>query len=419
MSAKDYETEQPKTKKKSKPKQTSDDKLKETRPKKDKKTLGSETKDKEDVDEELTEMEPLDDDEVEFKVVKKGKPPDTKKAEKSKKPALDGKKEPSKRKPKEKPAKDKAKPTKPKKSLTARKLPLTGKARKLPIEEVDDSVDIDWSFEGGAEEDKVLQDFEMTQLMEKMQYIEREKMNLANELYHMKPDLDQKTKLITELKDDYERLRKDFDKYRKRVRDEVKEKQNRATEKLISELLEILDNFERTNKLDINTAGKEDILKGVQIIHNQMVDVLQKEGLKTISATGEPFDPYIHEAVTTTHTDDHPNNTVLEELQKGYMFKNKVLRASKVRVSQSDIRPAIPIKRKEEVEKEKKAKKKEPEKKEKEKKTKPSGEKGKLKKSEKLRKAKGIKREEVEKTREGLKKKKMRAKGLKKKHKIK
>lgn len=260
----------------------------------------------------------------------------------------------------EKKAVGKAKPKKakkPKKPTSAHKVPLSGTARKLPIEEAEEDVDIDWTFEGPTEEEKAVLDFERQQLEEHIQHIEREKMNLANELFSIKPDLDKKTKMITDLKDDYDRLRENFDNYKKRMRTEAKEKQKFATEKIIEELLEVLDNFDRTNKLDIGKADKEDILKGIQLIQNQMLDLLKREGLKPIHAVGEPFDPYVHEAITTMETDDHPNNTVLEELQKGYMFKSKVLRASKVRVSQSDVIPEVPVKRKKK-EKEKKDKEK-------------------------------------------------------------
>jgi len=233
------------------------------------------------------------------------------------------------------------------KPMTARKLPLklTGVARKLPIEEAEEDVQIDWSFDDTAIQDPQIADFQRGRIEEKYRYLEREKINLENEFVYMKTDLDQKTKLITELKADYDRLRSDFDNYKKRMRSDAKEKQKFAAEKLVSELLEVLDNFDRTNQLDINTADKEDILKGIQLIQNQMLDILGKEGLKTITAKGEPFDPYIHDAVTTSDTDDHPHNTVLEDLQKGYKFKGKVLRPSKVRVSQSEINPPIPIKR--------------------------------------------------------------------------
>lgn len=243
-----------------------------------------------------------------------------------------------------------------KRSITARKLPITGKARKLPIEEADEDVDIDWSTDDSTEEDKAFLNFEISKLEEKARYLERAKMNAENELQYIKPDLENKNRIINEIKDDYERLRSDFDKYKSRMRSEIKEKQRYATERLIEELLEVLDNFDRTNNLDIATADKEDITKGIQMIHNQIMDLLQKEGLKPITANGEPFDPYIHDAMATTKTDDYPHNTILEELQKGYMLKDKVIRPSKVRVSQSDVRPAIQIKRKKEELKKKKDK---------------------------------------------------------------
>jgi molecular chaperone GrpE len=246
-----------------------------------------------------------------------------------------------------------------KKSTKALKIAITGKAKKLPIEEADDDVEIEWGDDDAeAPVDSAISNFERARLDEQMKYMERDRINISNELLYMKTDLTQKDKLLDEVKNDYEKLRSDFDSYKKRMRDEVKDKVKFASEKLILELLEVLDNFDRTNKLDVNTIDKEDIIKGIQIIHNQLMDSLKKDGLVTIEAKGEPFDPYIHDAVTTSETDDHPHNTVLEEIQKGYKYKNKVLRPTKVLVSKSDIVPEIPIKRKKEEKKTKKEPKK-------------------------------------------------------------
>jgi len=241
--------------------------------------------------------------------------------------------------------KGKRKPEKPKKRSTrARKVALSGKARKLPIDEADESVDIDWSFEGDTGDDQVLTDFERERIEREMKYYEREKINLMNEVVFLRTDLEQKTTLVDDLKKENEILRKDFDNYKKRIRGEIKDNLKFASEKLILELLEVMDNFDRTYDLDIKTADKEDVVKGFQIIHNQLLEVLKKEGVVPIKAKGEPFDPYIHEALSTVKTDEHPHNTVFEELQKGYEYKQKVLRPSKVRVTQSDIVPPIPVK---------------------------------------------------------------------------
>ena len=248
----------------------------------------------------------------------------------------------------------KGKPKGKEKPKTARKLKLPDKARKLPIEEADSDLEIDWSFEAPVIEDQEIADFERSRLNEQLKYIEREKINLYNELVFMKTDLEQKTQLVDELKKDYEKLRNDFDNYKKRVRGEIKDKMKFASESLILEVLDVLDNFDRTYQLDLQTVDKEDLIKGIKIIYNQLLDVLKKDGLSVIEANGKPFDPYVYEAVSTTHTDDHPHNTVLEEFQKGYKYKNKVVRATKVRVSQSDIVPEIPIVR--EAEKPKKTK---------------------------------------------------------------
>jgi molecular chaperone GrpE len=308
-------------------------------------------------------MEIYDDDELEEEAPAKLEPiKEKRRPPKSESKKRKGPKEPERRKKPGKPkgkGKGKSKPGKTKKKpTTARKLALTGKAHKLPIEDADDNVDIDWSLEGGDEEESVISDFERDRMDAQMKYYEREKINLMNEVVFLRTDLEQKTNLVDELKNDNVVLRKDFDNYKKRTRGEIRDKLKFASEKLILELLEVMDNFDRTKELDTKTADKEDLLKGFQIIHNQLLDVLKKEGVVAIEAKGEPFDPYIHEAISTVETDDHPHNTVLEDVQKGYEYKHKVLRPSKVRVTQSDIVPAVPVKsrakKKEKPEKKKK-----------------------------------------------------------------
>lgn len=106
-----------------------------------------------------------------------------------------------------------------------------------------------------------------------------------------------------------------------------------AVEKLIIKILPVIDDFEimLNNPHNINIDPK--ILEGMKIVYDKICKALESEGLTTIEARGEKFDPYKHEAVMQVIDNRHEDNTIVEVLQKGYMLNLKVIRASKVKVS--------------------------------------------------------------------------------------
>lgn len=141
----------------------------------------------------------------------------------------------------------------------------------------------------------------------------------------------QKTKKKDELKevtDTLQRLQAEFENYKKRVEKENIEFRKYAKAELIAKLLSILDNFELALQ---NKENKEEFVKGIELIYSQLFSLLENEGLKTIKAEGEKFNPEIHEALLTEKSDKE--NIILEELQKGYMLGDRVLRHTKVKVS--------------------------------------------------------------------------------------
>ncbi|MEK6828212.1 MAG: nucleotide exchange factor GrpE, partial [Nanoarchaeota archaeon] len=102
-----------------------------------------------------------------------------------------------------------------------------------------------------------------------------------------------------------------------------------AHDDMISQLLPVLDSFEIAFK---NTSDKEKFVEGIKMIYAQFHSILEAEGLKPIKARGEKFDPYKHEVLLKEES-DKPEDTILEEFQKGYMLNDRVLRHSKVKVS--------------------------------------------------------------------------------------
>lgn len=127
------------------------------------------------------------------------------------------------------------------------------------------------------------------------------------------------------------RLQADFENYRRRTQKEKEELWKYASEQLIISLLPVLDNLERA--LLARDDDPVRVVEGVEMIYRQLQDVLTREGLCSIPAVGEEFDPSCHEAMLQQETDQHPDNTVLEELQKGYLLKDKVIRPTMVKVA--------------------------------------------------------------------------------------
>ena len=129
------------------------------------------------------------------------------------------------------------------------------------------------------------------------------------------------------------RLRGELKSYRERTQREKEILKGSAAEDLIKEILPILDDFE----LAIGSAKKSKNLsgfaEGVKMIFNQMRDLLRKQGLKPIKAKGEEFDPHLHQAVGTADLKKYPDNLIVEEMRRGYILNDKVLRPAVVKVN--------------------------------------------------------------------------------------
>jgi molecular chaperone GrpE len=138
------------------------------------------------------------------------------------------------------------------------------------------------------------------------------------------------------LNQQYIRLAADFDNYRKRQEQERESLIKFGTENALKNLLEILDNFERGEKALENVEEIEKVKESFNLIHKQVFETLSKMGLEEIKAVGEEFDPNYHEAVMQTPTSEHPEHTVIAELQKGYKVGDKVLRATLVNVATAE-----------------------------------------------------------------------------------
>ncbi|UFJ43174.1 nucleotide exchange factor GrpE [Brevibacillus humidisoli] len=125
----------------------------------------------------------------------------------------------------------------------------------------------------------------------------------------------------------------DMENMRRRFRKEQEDLAKYASQKVIEAMLPALDNFERALEADTETLTVDSLLQGVQMVYRQIQQVFEQEGLAPIEAQGKPFDPNVHQAVMQVEDSSLESGVVVEELQKGYQFKDRVLRPAMVKVN--------------------------------------------------------------------------------------
>jgi molecular chaperone GrpE len=130
-----------------------------------------------------------------------------------------------------------------------------------------------------------------------------------------------------------QRVAADYDNYQKRSSKQINDNVAYEKDKIVKSLLPILDNFEYILANTSCGAADETLLKGVQIIYSQMLDVLKGHGIEQIKSAGEQFNPAHHEAITHRSENSKEEGLVLEELQKGYKLNGRLIRASRVVVN--------------------------------------------------------------------------------------
>ena len=129
------------------------------------------------------------------------------------------------------------------------------------------------------------------------------------------------------------RLQAEFENARRRAAREQQEFRDFASADAIKAILPVLDSFDRA--LQVAPAQQSDLRSGIELIHKQLLDALHKLGVRPIPATGEQFDPHVHEAVEMVETSTTPDHQILEELQRGYKLKERLLRPAMVKVARN------------------------------------------------------------------------------------
>lgn len=139
---------------------------------------------------------------------------------------------------------------------------------------------------------------------------------------------------LEEMKNRFLRAQADLENFRRRTRKEKEEQLKYASLPIIKALLPALDNLERALSAGAEASSTDGLVEGVEMVNRQILSILEQEGLQRIPAVGEPFNPEFHEAVMQVESDEFDSGIVVEELQKGYQLKDRVIRPAMVKVSQ-------------------------------------------------------------------------------------
>lgn len=172
--------------------------------------------------------------------------------------------------------------------------------------------------------------------VESAEVIDTEETDEANDVNDETSELERKLEELEVEKDKlYDRLLRiqaEYDNYKKRTLKEREADRKYKSQDLIEELLPALDNFERALQVE-KTEATASIIEGITMVYNQIKEALASQGAEEIASVGEEFDPNIHHAVMQIEDESQPSNIVIEELQKGYKLKDRVIRPAMVKVN--------------------------------------------------------------------------------------
>jgi molecular chaperone GrpE len=132
----------------------------------------------------------------------------------------------------------------------------------------------------------------------------------------------------------YLRLQADLDNFRRRSRIELEASAKYRAQSIITDLLPAIDNFERAMKMEVDNEQAKSLLQGVEMVYRSLLDALKNEGVEVIESVGKEFDPHLHQAVMQAEDENYGSNIVVEEFQKGYLLKDRVIRPAMVKVNQ-------------------------------------------------------------------------------------
>ena len=158
--------------------------------------------------------------------------------------------------------------------------------------------------------------------------------NTDNELVEAKARIAELEGQLEASENRYYRLQADWDNSRRRAKKDMEASEKYRVQSLVTDLLPALDNFERAITMPVEGEESKTLMQGMEMVYRSLLDAFKKEGVEPIEAVGKEFDPHLHHGVMQVENPDFGSNVVVEEFQKGYMLKDRVIRPSMVKVNQ-------------------------------------------------------------------------------------
>ncbi|HHR3478398.1 TPA: nucleotide exchange factor GrpE [Staphylococcus aureus] len=193
------------------------------------------------------------------------------------------------------------------------------------VEETNVKQNIDDSVEQAEESKGHLQDEAIEETSDE---------NVIEEIDPKDQKINELQQLADENEEKYLRLYAEFEKYKRRIQKENEINKTYQAQRVLTDILPAIDNIERALQIEGDDETFKSLQKGVQMVHESLINALKDNGLEVIKTEGEAFDPNIHQAVVQDDNPDFESGEITQELQKGYKLKDRVLRPSMVKVNQ-------------------------------------------------------------------------------------
>ncbi|HFQ6132571.1 TPA: nucleotide exchange factor GrpE [Staphylococcus aureus] len=193
------------------------------------------------------------------------------------------------------------------------------------VEETNIKQNIDDSVEQAEESKGHLQDEAIEETSDE---------NVIEEIDPKDQKINELQQLADENEEKYLRLYAEFENYKRRIQKENETNKTYQAQRVLTDILPAIDNIERALQIEGDDETFKSLQKGVQMVHESLINALKDNGLEVIKTEGEAFDPNIHQAVVQDDNPDFESGEITQELQKGYKLKDRVLRPSMVKVNQ-------------------------------------------------------------------------------------
>lgn len=193
------------------------------------------------------------------------------------------------------------------------------------VEETNVKQNIDDSVEQAEESKGHLQDEAIKETSDE---------NVIEEIDPKDQKINELQQLADENEEKYLRLYAEFENYKRRIQKENEINKTYQAQRVLTDILPAIDNIERALQIEGDDETFKSLQKGVQMVHESLINALKDNGLEVIKTEGEAFDPNIHQAVVQDDNPDFESGEITQELQKGYKLKDRVLRPSMVKVNQ-------------------------------------------------------------------------------------